>query len=393
MNGQGWQPVTSDGEPRGDAPSSQKSSADRDPLGTLIHDAVMEELRELADGAATEEDVEVAAKALMQELPDAMRSALESSGPASADAVDRDATRVLRALRRRRLGFERRLRVPWGEALDRLELLLQSYYEFGLDYVGDGRASWATVERHKFVALSRLHARGSRVASEILALLRAGLADGAHARWRTLHEIAVLVLFLAKHDDATAERYLLHAAVRSLKSAEALQRHHVALSWEAVDAQQLGSLRQAVDTYRARFGDAFVKEYGWAAEALARKQPNFADLEHSVKLEHWRPLFGWASESVHSGARGLRPLGQGHHQGPTLLGGPTNAGLADPGQNTAIALAQIVAGIGSHQPTATRLSMVYAIKELGVRCVEAFIRGHLRVEALKQHGPSPTQSD
>ena len=47
-----------------------------------------------------------------------------------------------------------------------------------------------------FFVLWRLHARSCQITMEILALLKSGFADGAHARWRTLHEIAVTALFI-----------------------------------------------------------------------------------------------------------------------------------------------------------------------------------------------------
>ena len=39
---------------------------------------------------------------------------------------------------------------------------------------------------------TRLHARACQIAREVLTLLYAGFAEGAMARWRALHELAVL---------------------------------------------------------------------------------------------------------------------------------------------------------------------------------------------------------
>jgi hypothetical protein len=49
--------------------------------------------------------------------------------------------------------------------------------------------------------------------------LLAGYASGAHARWRTLHEIAVVALFIAQEDNSTAERYVHHRFVKSYEDA------------------------------------------------------------------------------------------------------------------------------------------------------------------------------
>jgi hypothetical protein len=42
--------------------------------------------------------------------------------------------------------------------------------------------------------------------------------DGAIARWRTLHEIAVIAMCVRDRGDAMAERYLLHSTVESYKA-------------------------------------------------------------------------------------------------------------------------------------------------------------------------------
>ena len=40
----------------------------------------------------------------------------------------------------------------------------------------------------------------------ILALLRSGFADDAHARWRSLHELAVVSGFISEYGEDVAEK-------------------------------------------------------------------------------------------------------------------------------------------------------------------------------------------
>ncbi len=70
-----------------------------------------------------------------------------------------------------------------------------------------------------FDVVIRLHARACQIASEVLKLLKSGFADGAHARWRSLHEVAVVALFIHKHGNDVAEKYLLHDVVESYRAA------------------------------------------------------------------------------------------------------------------------------------------------------------------------------
>ena len=57
------------------------------------------------------------------------------------------------------------------------------------------------------------------MADEIICLLENGFADGAMARWRTLHEIAIVAIVLSKHGEDIAQGYLDHQAVESKRAA------------------------------------------------------------------------------------------------------------------------------------------------------------------------------
>src|SRR5207244_4451291 len=72
---------------------------------------------------------------------------------------------------------------------------------------------------YKFETLVRLQGGAVRVAGEVYTLMLSGYASGAHARWRTLHEIAVVALFIAQEDKKTAERYVYHRFVKSHEDA------------------------------------------------------------------------------------------------------------------------------------------------------------------------------
>src|SRR5205823_6426740 len=115
--------------------------------------------------------------------------------------------------------------------------------------------------------------RSSRVGGEIVRLIRSGFADGAHARWRTLHEIAVVAQFLGKHGNAMAERYLLHDAVRACRAAERYAQHSAALGWESIEDEELKALRTRRDDLIQRFGKPFGTDFGWAAEQLQEGSP------------------------------------------------------------------------------------------------------------------------
>ena len=91
----------------------------------------------------------------------------------------------------------------------------------------------------------------------------------------------------------------------------------------------------------ARYGEDFRSDYGWASEALGNRNPNFDALEASVGLDHWRAHYRMGGHNVHANPKGtFFKLGL-LDEVNLLLAGPSNAGLADPGQNAALSLTQL----------------------------------------------------
>ena len=75
----------------------------------------------------------------------------------------------------------------WGKGLDLLRMLLTISREFGEEAHAKARRSRARSSRYRTDVLLRLHACACQVAGEIIKLMESGRADGAMARWRTLH--------------------------------------------------------------------------------------------------------------------------------------------------------------------------------------------------------------
>jgi hypothetical protein len=124
----------------------------------------------------------------------------------------------LRSQRREYTSFQRRLYRRWGEPLGLLRMLLTISREYGANVNQELRDASGTDAQQLVEVLTRLHARACQVVDEILVLLTAGFADGAMARWRTLHEIAAIALFIGEHGGDLAERYVLHQNVESKRA-------------------------------------------------------------------------------------------------------------------------------------------------------------------------------
>lgn len=170
-------------------------------------------------------------------------------------------------------------------------------------------------------------------ASEISALLRTGHATGANARWRTLHELAVVTTFLAEHGQEVVKRYLEHQTIEAHKRAAEYQRHCQSFGSAPLDPDEIEGLRRARGQLATRYGQNYTNQHGCAAEVLNKANPSFAEIEESIDMAHWRPYVGIALHGVHAGPRGAY-FDLGLAGLDAIPAGPSQFGLADPGANS-----------------------------------------------------------
>lgn len=244
-----------------------------------------------------------------------------------------------------RQGFEYRLYQRWQYPLDLLEILIHISLRIGSGINARHRRSAAEDDDYQFDALMRLHSRACQTSYEILELLKGGFADGAYARWRSLHESAVISLFLAQHDQETAERFLLYSTVENYYEMEAYDEYSDELGYEPLSDEMMDEIEENYEALSDRFGSSFTGFYGWAVHQFSGGSVGFVDIEEEVGLDYLRPHYKAASNwNVHVGSKGMQ-----HRMGmlddeqddQLLLSGPSNYGLADPGQCTAISLCQV----------------------------------------------------
>jgi hypothetical protein len=219
-------------------------------------------------------------------------------------------------------------------------MLLTISREVGATVNHEVRQSPDAPSRQHLIDVSlRLHARACQITEEVIGLLEGGFADGAMARWRSQHEVAVVAMFISAHGEDLAERYVVHQAVESKRAMDDYQRCQPRLGYEPVEPAERKAVQDACDAAIARFGPGFAKgDYGWAGHHLNMVQPTFRDIEQAAGIDHLRAHYRMASHNVHANPKGvffklgLLPDSQ------MLLAGPSNAGLADPGHGAAISL-------------------------------------------------------
>lgn len=188
----------------------------------------------------------------------------------------------------------------WRKAVNQLDMLRHLVVEW------DGAAfeikSGPYANVNTALALNRIVLRLYSVAGEIIALARAGYAGGALARWRTIHEICIIAIFLSKQSDRCAQMYLAHSIIDELRLVESGSREGGHKSNNKGDQQYLISLKKQRSKLVEIFGPSFAKDLGWAAVELGRTRVTFREIEDFVEMGMLRKGYQHASSATHGGA-------------------------------------------------------------------------------------------
>jgi hypothetical protein len=159
----------------------------------------------------------------MENLPETIHSLADELAVNIKGDLDAKWARQERRREKDLAKFRNRLEERWHSPLSRLRQLIVVVTETG-EGINHRLRSQAASAPFTHEVQTRLHARACQIANEVLALLTSGFADGAMARWRTLHEVAVTSMFIGK-DDVLAERYRLHEVTESLRAARLHMKH------------------------------------------------------------------------------------------------------------------------------------------------------------------------
>jgi hypothetical protein len=329
--------------------------------------------KEVAAGRMRPDEVE-------ERLTRAVRTVTPKLAKSLAARLRNGAPQHLKSLRRHQDRFERHMVDSWGPASDALELLNSVFRDFAEQLFREGLEQ-NRLRHPTFRALADLHARACRLTGEIVCLLRVGFADGANARWRTLHEVAVVSTLLSTHDRNLALRYLHHYYVKECKAAEDYQLHCHLLGGKPIPLRRLTAMRRRREKLCARFGKHYGTDWGWAAAILpdTDRAPGFPRLEKACDLASFRPLVADANDDVHGGPRGLQPTGVDLHGHGFLLAGASDAGLAEPGANAAISLTHIAWARLNFAPSIEHSLIVETIRLLQLDCITEFDKAHKKV--------------
>ncbi len=320
-----------------------------------------------------QQDLTALTSRLIEVAPTVITDLLPSMGAVVLKDLKRGWLKYRKARDKDIAGFRKHLTSSWGAGFSLLEMLITIATEASSDWKGVPQCAALTDAHH------RLHARACQIANEVVTLLHHGYADGAMARWRTLHEIVIVMAFLGTHGDDAAKQYIDHQIVESWRATREYQSNCAALNQESLSPEEVARTEREYQERIAFYGSNFGTQYGWAAAFLKKPKPSFYDIARSVGLEHLRPFYRMASHGVHANPKGV--FNQiGVLSDEVLLAGPSNFGMADPGHNSAISLYQATVFLLTQRPTFEALLTLKIMERLTGEIGEALIEAHASLE-------------
>jgi len=154
--------------------------------------------------------------------------------------------------------------------------------------------------------LGELHSQALGVADELVGMLSTGYPSGALARWRTLHELCTIAKFIGGAPLSVARRYKSsHVVDQWLEIKRGILEDALNDPRRMTDAESyIEEVQGHYDRLVEKYGTAYGRPYGWAAEYLALKKVTFSDIEEWVRLARGDKSHRYvrASQHIH-GAR------------------------------------------------------------------------------------------
>ncbi len=194
----------------------------------------------------------------------------------------------------------------------------------------------------KLDTLTALHVRACQIMNEILVLFKNGFADGAHARWRTLHELAVTFLYLYDSDYDVIQMYNDFEIIEKYKKALDYRNSYESLGFDRMDENDWLELNNVRNKLIQKYGKEFSENYGWTLKDLPKGKRNFRELEKLVGISDLRVIYTWANENIHASVSGIKEkISLIDEESYHFLPGPNDWGFLDPVQYTTSSLCQM----------------------------------------------------
>lgn len=338
-----------------------------------VDEALLDLFRRYADGAIDSDEFNEEFDGSLQQEYERVTLRLASR---EADQLEDDATRIAVRAATCDASFKAEHRAIWRRPSELFVAHVETADELLVAFNEDHEQFAIAGSDSVFFVLRLLAARAVRTAREIHTLLAAGFGDGAFARWRTLHEVAVVATFIGMHgDDDLADRYLDHVAFHDERDAKSLREEFP--DQQRVSDDDYDEMVAEIDGLKQEHSDHYDSDYGWAVPPLIGR-PNLTDLMRFTDMSGWKPVTKVAHHQVHADAWSALAILRDGPGGVEVLNGPSYEGLAEPAGNALRSLTYAVVAylVGDHQGTARPelVAKMGALGHLAIRASEEFQR-------------------
>lgn len=323
-----------------------------------------------ADSARVQDDVDK----IRETLPDLIHTVAEAAARKMLRRYERDWAVWRDAADIQTDQFRYNLQARWGKGFDALWMLVELSRDIGIDFHRRASRSRSRRRLHLNKALTYLHGRAIQIASEIMVLMENGYADGAMARWRTLHEVACVAMVLDGGGEALAERYLAHEIVEAKKGLGQYQQCHSRLGYAPFAKRAATRIEKNYADAIRRYGKEFSGDYGWVAAHLGNPKPNFSNIEDAAGRAMMRSHYKMASHNVHAGSKGIAYRLGSLDRRYAVIAGASNVGFVEPGQNLALSLLHITMLLLPTSWTLDKIAQLMALTKLYDRIPRALVR-------------------
>jgi hypothetical protein len=173
-----------------------------------------------------------------------------------------DPSKILNDNREYQKGFEKRLYELWKETIDLFEVFINLSLDAG-QQKKDKLCRGKDIGNAKYLALIKIHARALIISNEVITLVKGGYADGAHARWRSLYELAVVSFFLKDNEEYVSRRYLDHQTMKRYKELDDYQQHCTKLGYKPFTHKEIDTMRKEYEELICKHGEEFKYKNGY----------------------------------------------------------------------------------------------------------------------------------
>jgi len=315
-------------------------------------------------------------------IEEAVRDSIRNNFPKFIEIMD---SRLMKKMkksliedRKSRKRFFSDLKDTWKTAFDLLEYTIEIHFQYGAK-LNKSIIDKQNEDIRSFVHF-HLHARACQIACEILTLLEGGYADGAMARWRSLYEISVISTFLHNKPVDIFERYWNYSIVEDHFELLELQKNYLKLGVDSVTDEEISASNKEINILKDKYGDDYIKPYGWIGKYLEKRYWNFSGIEQTVEFKFMRSHYKWANNCIHSGPKSIRSK-LGAPIDNVMLAGPSNYGFADPAQNTAYSLLQIATTLSDGETRFEDIIYIEIFIRMFERVCEEFVRIQEQIES------------